>query len=110
MRDHRRLKAFDLADQVALETYRLTKSFPKEEIYGLVAQMRRAAVSIASNIVEGCAGIVGRNICAFLISPSDQRENWAIRRAWRNGWAILVRRKVPHSLENWMSAKRSWPP
>jgi hypothetical protein len=37
MRDHRRLKAFDLADQVALETYRLTKSFPKEEVYGLVS-------------------------------------------------------------------------
>ena len=55
MRDHRRLKAFDIADEVALETYRLTKSFPKEEVYGLIAQMRRAAVSISSNIVEGCA-------------------------------------------------------
>ncbi len=54
MRDHRRLKAFDLADQLALETYRLTKSFPKEEVYGLIAQMRRAAVSISSNMVEGC--------------------------------------------------------
>jgi len=55
MRDHRRLRAFELADEVALETYRLTKNFPKEEIFGMVAQMRRAGVSISSNIVEGCA-------------------------------------------------------
>lgn len=54
MRDHRRLKAFDLADQVALETYRLTKSFPKEQVYGLIAQMRRAATLY---LHEYCGGM-----------------------------------------------------
>ncbi|MCJ7755373.1 MAG: four helix bundle protein [Thermoanaerobaculales bacterium] len=34
--------------------YQETKSFPKEELYGLVSQMRRSAVSVATNIVEGC--------------------------------------------------------
>ena len=42
-------KAIDLIEQV----YRLTFRFPKEELYGLVSQLRRAAVSIASNIAEG---------------------------------------------------------
>lgn len=42
-----------MAVEVSVETYRLTEGFPKEEMYGLTSQMRRAAVSIASNIAEG---------------------------------------------------------
>lgn len=55
MRDHTKLRAFELADEVAVLIYQVTKGFPKEEVYGLTSQMRRAAVSVPSNIVEGCA-------------------------------------------------------
>ncbi|MCL0060966.1 four helix bundle protein [Dehalococcoidia bacterium] len=55
MRDHTKLRAFELADEVAVLVYRVTARFPKEELYGLTCQMRRAAISIPSNIVEGCA-------------------------------------------------------
>ncbi|HUU40378.1 MAG TPA: four helix bundle protein [Desulfatiglandales bacterium] len=54
MRDHTKLRAFELADEVALLIYQATRKFPKEEIYGLTSQMRKAAVSVPSNIVEGC--------------------------------------------------------
>lgn len=55
MRDHTKLRAFDLADEIAMRTYQETQKFPKEEVYRLTAQMRRSAVSVPSNIVEGCS-------------------------------------------------------
>jgi len=55
MRDHTKLRAFELGDEVAVLIYRVTEGFPREESYGLTSQMRRAAVSVPSNIVEGCA-------------------------------------------------------
>lgn len=49
----RDLLVWQRAHELVLMVYRLTKKFPQNEMYGLVSQLRRAAVSVASNIVEG---------------------------------------------------------
>ena len=53
MNDFKRLKSWEKAHALTLDVYRVTKSFPKEEIYGLTSQMRRAAASVPANIAEG---------------------------------------------------------
>jgi four helix bundle protein len=53
MRNIKEYDVFNISHGMALEIYRLTKNFPKEEIYGLVSQLRRSAYSIPMNLVEG---------------------------------------------------------
>jgi four helix bundle protein len=53
MRDFRQIQVWEKAHRLTLEIYEATARFPKEELYGLTSQLRRAAASIAANIAEG---------------------------------------------------------
>ena len=55
LRNHKDLDVWKKSMTLVLDTYKMSKSFPKSEIYGLASQMRRSAVSIPSNIAEGAA-------------------------------------------------------
>ena len=65
-RDPRKLRVFAVADSLVPSIYQHTRSFPAEERFGLIAQMRRAAVSIAANIVEGCGRTKTQDYLRFL--------------------------------------------
>jgi four helix bundle protein len=75
MRDHTTLKVFALADSLAIAVYHESRSFPESEKFGLQSQMRRAAVSVAANIVEGCARSSQAEYLRFIeIAYSSTRE------------------------------------
>lgn len=54
MKDFRKLQIWEKSHVLVLSVYKQTKSFPKEELFGLTSQIRRAAASIPANIAEGC--------------------------------------------------------
>ena len=62
----RKLKIYQRAIEFAVEIYKLSKMFPKEELYGLTSQIRRAAISISLNIAEGSGNHSAREFKRFL--------------------------------------------
>jgi len=63
---HKRLKAWQLAMDIAEDIYKISESFPSVEKFGLVTQMRRSAVSISSNIAEGASRNTRKEFVNFL--------------------------------------------
>ena len=66
MRNPYKLRVMETAFAIAERTYETTGEFPSSERFGLVSQMRRAAVSIGSNIAEGCGRSTAAQLVAFL--------------------------------------------
>jgi four helix bundle protein len=67
--DYRELVVWRRAIDLTVLIYRITKSFPRNEVYGLSSQMRRAGISIASNIAEGRGRLNAREFRQFLGIP-----------------------------------------
>jgi four helix bundle protein len=66
MKDFRELKVWEKSHQLTLAVYRETRAYPKEELYGLTTQTRRAAASVPTNIAEGCGRGTDPEFARFL--------------------------------------------
>ena len=65
-RPHERLDVWQLSMDLVVEVYRVTKSFPQDEMYGIISQIRRAASSVPANIAEGSARKGKKELTHFL--------------------------------------------
>lgn len=70
MRDFRKYEVWNEGHEVTMLIYEVTNNFPKEEIYGLTSQIRRASSSIPTNISEGCGRESDLDFRRFLIIAS----------------------------------------
>src|SRR5437867_7228669 len=66
MRDYTKIEAWKLADDLTVAIYERTRSFPREEMYGLTGQLRRASYSVPANIVEGSSRESKKDYLHFL--------------------------------------------
>ena len=66
MRDFKKLVVWQKAHQLTLEVYRVTASYPRDEVFGLTSQLRRASSSIGANIAEGCGRDTVADFARFL--------------------------------------------
>ena len=81
MKDFRNLKVWEKAHTLSLSIYRCTRTFPKDEVYGLTSQMRRASTSIGANIAEGCGKDSDAELKRYLLiamGSSSELENYLL--------------------------------
>lgn len=70
MVDYRKYKVWQRAHQLVIDVYQLTSNFPKSEQFNLISQINRAAVSIPTNIAEGCGRQTQKELIRFLYIAS----------------------------------------
>lgn len=66
MRNYRELQVWAKAHSLMLDLYGLSRSFPRDEVYGVTSQLRRAALSIGSNLAEGCGRRTSGELAHFV--------------------------------------------
>ena len=88
MRDYTKIETWKLADDLTVAVYGRTRSFPKEEVYGLTSQLRRASYSVPANIVEGSSRESKKDYLHFLYIArgSLSEAQYFIHLAWRLGY------------------------
>ena len=66
MKDYRNFEAYKISKRLSALIYFYTLTWPREQIFGLTSQVQRAAVSVLSNLAEGCGRVASKDTCHFL--------------------------------------------
>jgi len=75
MRNFKNMLVYDKSKKLAVSIYKITEQYPKSEIFGLTSQLRRAAVSIGSNLAEGCSRSSDKDFLRFVeVALGSARE------------------------------------
>ena len=85
---YKNLKVWQKADELAIETYKITRKFPKDELYGITSQLRRASLSVPTNIAEGYARKGDKELARYInISIGSLAEvEYLLDFSWRLGF------------------------
>jgi four helix bundle protein len=92
MQNPTKLRVFAEAEELAVLVYQIARKLPREELYGLGQQMRRAAVSVGSNIAEGCGRSGNRELVRFasIALGSATELEFQLRLSLRLGYVDVV--------------------
>jgi len=95
MQDFKKLKVWEKSFDFSFTIYELTKTFPKDEIYGITSQLRRCSLSISTNIAEGCGRSSHKELIRFLnIALGSVNETESL---------LLMSKKLKYVPENYDS-------
>ena len=85
---YKNLKVWQKADELAIEIYKITRKFPKDELYGITSQLRRASLSVPTNIAEGYARKGDKELARYInISIGSLAEvEYLLDFSWRLGF------------------------
>ena len=97
MQDFRNLKVWEKAHAFTLDVYRVTASFPREERFALVDQLRRSASSIPTNIAEGCGRETDRDFAQFINIAAGSASECEYQLLLQTTSAISTRRLTASS-------------
>lgn len=97
MKDFKELIVWRKAHAITLAIYSATRAFPKEELYGLTSQLRRASASIGANIAEGCGRRSDGEIVASSTSPMVQRLRSSITYCWHTTFTCWKKTRITSS-------------
>jgi four helix bundle protein len=101
LKTFRELEVWQKSHQLVLEIYRITRTFPQDERFGIVSQLRRATYSIPANIAEGFGRRSTKELIQCLAIANGSLEEVRYFVLLSQTWAMWTRPSLRHWRENW---------